>query len=106
MITLNPNDLGKIMKTSQENNEKTFEDENTANGVKFIPQFKKRGKSASQRKFLRKQQNVVDEKRVAVKEMIIKERREREVEILKESGEYKEVGYSALDRFTKKKQMN
>ena len=62
MITLNPDDLGKIQKTSQENNAQVVDEENSANG--FIPKFKKRGKSASQRKFLRKQQNVVDEKRV------------------------------------------
>lgn len=64
MITLNPDDLGRIMKTAQENNLKTVEEENLANGITFIPKFKKRGKSASQRKFLRKQQNVIDEKRV------------------------------------------
>ena len=67
MITLNPDDLGKLIKTSQEFQSSSLKKEVEANtGQAFVPKFKKRGKSASMRKYLRQNQNVVDGKRVNI----------------------------------------
>lgn len=66
-----------------------------------MPQKRARGKSSSQRRYLRKQANVVDERRQEVKERIEKTKQEKQEARLKQRGEWKqeEKKVSALDRF-------
>jgi U3 small nucleolar RNA-associated protein 7 len=61
---------------------------------KFVPRKRARGKSSSQRRYLRKQGNVVDEKRMAMKAKLEAIKSEKEQ---KRSGI--EVPKTALDRF-------
>jgi hypothetical protein len=48
---------------------------------------------------LRKHANVVDEKRIELRERLEKEKKDREIARQKERGEYVEPERSALDRF-------
>lgn len=59
---------------------------------------KKRGKSSSQRRYLRKQGNVLDEKREELKEKLKKEKNEKMVERMKRDGTFIE-DKNALNRF-------
>ena len=56
---------------------------------KFEPKFKKRGRSSSKRRYLRRQLNVIDERREAVKARLEKEKKER-AKALKEAREGRE----------------
>jgi hypothetical protein len=48
---------------------------------------------------LRKQGNVVDEKRIELRERLLANKKKREIEKLKQRGEYQEEKRTALDRF-------
>lgn len=68
-------------------------------GEKFVPQKRARGKSSSQRRYLRKQANVVDEKRIELKDKLDKAQKERDEVRKKANGEWEEKPRVALDRF-------
>jgi U3 small nucleolar RNA-associated protein 7 len=104
MITLNPDFLGKVDRAPaeviEEEQRKEWEvfficfiQANHPN-EKFVPRKRARGKSSSQRRYLRKQGNVVDEKRMAMKAKLEAIKVDREQ---KRSGV--EVVKTALDRF-------
>ena len=78
MISLNPNFIGNIDRAPKETLAKERRLEYEANNPqeKFVPKNKKRGKSASLRKYLRKQSNVKDVTREAVKTKLNKAKKE------------------------------
>ncbi len=67
----------------------------------FQEKNRKRGRNKIAAKLRRKQQNVVDEKSVQLKEALEKQREEREEAKLGGSGK-KEKGYDPLSRFVRK----
>ncbi|KAI8916747.1 NUC141 domain-containing protein [Powellomyces hirtus] len=105
MITLDSDFIGTVDRAPQEviAEEKRVEWEANHPGQKFVPQHKARGKSSSMRRYLRKQSNVVDERRNEVRERLEKEKKEREQDRKRARGEGdEEKPRTALDRFTKR----
>lgn len=105
MISLNPDFIGTVASSANQVNKEVRDMEAEANGEakpedKFEPKHRARGRSSAQRKFLRKQQNVIDAKREALKAKLEKdkERRQRERE-----GKPEEP-WSPFDRFKRNKQ--
>lgn len=103
MITLDPTFVGKLDKTPAEILKEEARKEWEANHPKekFVPKKRARGKSSSQRRYLRKQGNVVDEKRIELKEKLEKSQKERQDARDKANGVYVEKSKTALDRFGK-----
>ncbi|KAI9033326.1 WD40-repeat-containing domain protein, partial [Hyaloraphidium curvatum] len=101
MITLNPDFIGTVASSSTEAVKEIKEVEDEANGTPKSPElkFKKRGRSSAQRRYLRKQQNVVDAKREALKEKLEREKEQRK----REREQQGEVPWSPLDRFKRPK---
>jgi U3 small nucleolar RNA-associated protein 7 len=107
MITLDPTFVGTMDRAPQallaEEAKKEWEvsSNNQANHPteKFKPKKRARGKSSSQRRFLRKQSNVIDEKKIELREKLERVKKEREIERQKARGEYLEPKKTALDRF-------
>ncbi|KAJ3309827.1 Small subunit (SSU) processome component [Boothiomyces sp. JEL0838] len=101
MITLDPTFLGKVDRAPAEviAQEAKLAWEANHPGETFVPRKRARGKSSSQRRYLRKQGNVVDQKRIDLKEKLEKQKKEREIERKKQKGEYTEPKRTALDRF-------
>ncbi|KND01817.1 uncharacterized protein SPPG_03608 [Spizellomyces punctatus DAOM BR117] len=105
MIALNPEFIGAVDRAPAEviAEERRLEWEANHPNQKFVPQHRARGKSSSMRRYLRKQSNVLDAKKVEMQERLEKERREREKERKRARGEGEpEIPRTALDRFTKK----
>lgn len=67
MIALNPNFVGTVDRATKEviAEEQRLEWEANHPTEKFVPKQRARGKSSSQRRYLRKQGNVIDAKRVS-----------------------------------------
>lgn len=103
MITLDPSFVGKMDRAPTEviadEAKKAWEANHP--GQKFVPQNRARGKSSSQRRYLRKQGNVVDEKRIELKERLDEAQRKRQDIKKKEEGTYTEKPKTALDRFSR-----
>ncbi|KAJ3320094.1 Small subunit (SSU) processome component [Blyttiomyces sp. JEL0837] len=105
MIALNPNFVGAVERETKEvlREEQRLEFEANNPEEKFEPRKRARGKSSSQRRYLRKQASVVDPNRVKLLERLQKEKEGKEKERKRARGEVEEEkGYSALDRFAKK----
>ncbi|KAI8896721.1 WD40-repeat-containing domain protein [Globomyces pollinis-pini] len=98
MITLDPTFIGKIDRVHtevlKEESQKAWEANNPTE--KFVPANKKRGKSSAQNRYLRKQMNVIDEKRMAIKEIVDKRAKDHEK---RKKGQSTEETRTALDRF-------
>ncbi|KAJ3236049.1 Small subunit (SSU) processome component [Chytriomyces hyalinus] len=110
MITLNPDFIGAMDRTSSDvkAEERRMEFEANNPEEKFVPRNRARGKSASMRRYLRKQANVVDPNRLKVIERLQKEKdgRAKEAQAKRKAAEGvvdEPEQYSALDRFTAKK---
>ncbi|KAJ3012200.1 Small subunit (SSU) processome component [Thoreauomyces humboldtii] len=106
MITLGQDFVGSVDRAPQEviAKEKQIEWEANHPNEKFVPQHKARGKSSSMRRYLRKQSNVVDGKRIETRERLETEKAGREKERKRARGEDVDAvkPRTALDRFTKK----
>ncbi|KAJ3005046.1 UNVERIFIED_CONTAM: Small subunit (SSU) processome component [Siphonaria sp. JEL0065] len=105
MITLNPDFVGAIDRSKNENvaEERRLAREANNPTEKFVPKKKARGKSSAQNRFLRKQTNIVDPARVKAIEDRQKEKEKKEREQKKRKNGDGEQSYSAMDRFTAKK---
>ena len=103
MISLDPDMIGGIMPTSQAANVQAHRAEAKANSEtgKIQPKHKMRGKSSSLRRYLRKQGNVIDGKREALRANLEKKKQAREMRLRQEKGEVVDT-YDALNRFTSK----
>ncbi|KAJ3033349.1 Small subunit (SSU) processome component [Rhizophlyctis rosea] len=103
MIALNPSFIGTVDKAPKDviREEQKVEWEANHPEEKFVPKTRMRGKSSSQRRWVRKQGNVVDAKREEVKAKIEEERRAKAEKRKRElSGEEEgERPRTALDRF-------
>ena len=101
MITLDPTYLGKIDRAPTEVIAEESRKEWEANhpGQKFVPSNRAFGKSSSQRRYLRKQINVVDSKRVALAEKLAAQQKERDIARQKALGTLVDKPKTALDRF-------
>ncbi|KAJ3055377.1 Small subunit (SSU) processome component [Rhizophlyctis rosea] len=103
MIALNPNFVGTVDRATQEviAEEQRLEWEANHPTEKFVPKQRARGKSSSQRRYLRKQGNVIDAKRNEVIQKLAKEKQERaEKRKREQSGEEEALkSRAALDRF-------
>lgn len=100
MITLDPSFVGKVDRVHDEVMAEERKLEDRANGKPKPLKKRMRGKSSSQRRYLRKMGNVVDEKRELFKEKLEKIKKDREIQRKKERGEYVVEPKTALDRFT------
>lgn len=105
MITLDTTRVGKVDRAPTEVIAQEARKEWEANhpGKKFVPQKRARGKSSSMRRYLRKQGNVIDGKRVELIESLEKQKKERKLEREKAKPGYVEKPKSALDRFNRQK---
>ncbi|KAI8817029.1 WD40-repeat-containing domain protein [Fimicolochytrium jonesii] len=113
MITLKADFVGSVDRAPAEviAEEARIEWEANHPGQKFVPQHKKRGKSSAMRRYLRKQTNVVDEKRIEIREQLEKQQKEREAAENERKrarssdaggGDGEEKARSGLDRFAKR----
>jgi U3 small nucleolar RNA-associated protein 7 len=108
MISLDPTKIGAVSRTDKESLEGSRRTAFEANlvGEKFDPtKHKARGRSSSQRRYLKKQGNVVDSKREAMRERLEEQKKERDASKLKkrQAGEEEVPKRTALDRFNRKK---
>jgi U3 small nucleolar RNA-associated protein 7 len=103
MISLNPDFVGSIMPSSQATSVQTHRLEAKANSAtgKVELKHKKRGKSSSMKRYLRKQSNVIDAKREAVRERLEKRKQFLEKQQRKAKGELPDT-FDALKRFNSK----
>ncbi|KAJ3343326.1 Small subunit (SSU) processome component, partial [Kappamyces sp. JEL0680] len=101
MITLDPTFVGKLDRASADviNEEAKKEWEAKHPHEKYDPKMKARGKSSSQRRYLRKQTNIVDEKRLELKEQLEKAQKESTEAKKKAAEEREKEPRTALDRF-------
>ncbi|KNC75685.1 hypothetical protein SARC_11796 [Sphaeroforma arctica JP610] len=101
LITLDPNSVGRMDRGTVETialeRKKQFEANNPTK--KFEPKHKMRGKSSSQRRVLRKQLNVIDERKTQLRERLEKEKQERKRKREGHTGPAPEETRSPLDRF-------
>jgi U3 small nucleolar RNA-associated protein 7 len=95
MITLNPDSVGALAMPADQASKEVRDIADEANGEKFEPKNKKRGRSSAQRRFLRKQLNVVDAKREALKAKLEKEKLQRQ----REREGQPEKPWTPFDRF-------
>ena len=98
LISLNPGSIGEVTRQSKEEIQKARALEYEANNPteKFTPKYKMRGKSSAQRRFLRKQTNVIDAKKELLKKKLEEEKETRRREHF---GISDEKPRSVLDRF-------
>ncbi|KAI9016933.1 WD40-repeat-containing domain protein [Gaertneriomyces semiglobifer] len=108
MIALDPHFIGTVdrIPTDIGKNERRLEWEANNPGEKFEPRKRARGKSSAQRRFLRKQANVVDQKKIDLQERLEKEKNQRAKERKRARGEEVEESRprTGLDRFVSKRQ--
>ncbi|KAJ3155018.1 Small subunit (SSU) processome component [Geranomyces variabilis] len=105
MITMEADFIGTVDRAPAEviSEERRLEWEANHPNEKFVPKHKARGKSSSQRRYLRKQTNVVDGRRTELREKMEAEKKERERARKRALGEVEEERpRTALDRFTKR----
>ena len=98
MITLNPDDIGKVdlKSANAQPDDRSLEQKVAA----MVNKKKARGKSGSLRKLLNKRQNVVDARKELIRAHVSKEERKKAMEAKGETEE-KPLSY-ALERFRKK----
>lgn len=101
MITLDPSFIGRIDRAPKEiiAEEHQKEWEASHPGEKFVPVNRARGKSSSMRRYLRKQANVVDGRRIEISERLEKEKKDKDDTRKKAKGTFVEIKKTALDRF-------
>ncbi|KAI8910207.1 WD40-repeat-containing domain protein, partial [Gorgonomyces haynaldii] len=94
MIALDPSFVGRVDRAPKEviAEEQRKEWEANHPNEKFVPRNRARGKSTAQRRYLRKQQNVIDQKREELKEKMERDQK---------SEENKSKPKEALDRFSR-----
>ncbi len=111
MISLNPSFIGTVDRAPTEvlARERKLEWEANHPGERFVPRPKKRGKSSAQRRYLRKQDNVVDARRAEVLERMERGRKARDTAhkqarglVVAGAGEAP-APRTALDRFGKQR---
>eukprot|EP01135_Chromosphaera_perkinsii_P001323 Nk52_evm50s164 gene=Nk52_evmTU50s164 len=98
LICLNPGEIGRVNRMTKEElmeaRKLEFEANNTSD--KFKPKYKMRGKSSAQRRFLRKQVNVIDANKELLKKKL---EQEKEARRRAHNGEDMEAPKTVLDRF-------
>ena len=114
MITLNPTDVGRLDRDHQAVLEDRKKMEARANGVPTLNREKKkaRGRTKAMNRYLRKQANIIDTKKVKIKEELEKRQKDRQAAERKRRGEPADhaiggggggvVASTALKRFQKK----
>ncbi|KAI9101341.1 WD40-repeat-containing domain protein [Phlyctochytrium arcticum] len=106
MISLDPNMIGTVDRAPSEviSEERKLAWEANNPGQKFQPVHKMRGRSSASRRYLRKQGNVLDSKKVEIQAKLDKDRSDRDKAQKRARGEVEpEIPRTALDRFTNKK---
>lgn len=106
MITLEPEMIGNVDKahSSVIKEEQRISWEANHPNEKFEPKHKNRGKSSSQRRYLRKQGNVINANRIAFRERLEDEKKQKEKKRNEAKGIFEPIPErTALDRFVSKK---
>ena len=103
MITLDPHDIGRIDRTPDEILQKERQKVMQANknDNAFTPKHRTRGRSKSQRRYVRKQINVIDEKKKEIREKIERENLEKKRKAKNYNSDLLDApkSSSVLDRF-------
>lgn len=100
-ISMDPNAIGRVAKTNKEeqlSRAQASAEANNADGEPFVPRNRKRGRSSAKRRFLRKQQNVMDTQRSLMLEEQKKRKRTPQMEA-QDAADEAAVSGPALSRF-------
>lgn len=103
MICLNPEEIGRVDRFKEQPAVEKKEDDQNGKQEGAPEKRKMRGRSTAMRRYLKKQQNVIDGKKELLKQKLEKERKERDHERRRQRGEVvsddDRPTYGVLDRF-------